>query len=280
MKRFFGILGILIIIGGLGAVFYLGWIQIRLGANDYGVVFTKMKGYDEVLIEPGKFTWRWEALIPANLTLHLFHLTPRNSRVSLKGELPSGKLYGQVFDGQPDFSYDLTLSLSYMLKPEALPRLAREAYVTPQGLSEWYKGQEDAALVEAAWLLKERMEGPDFSEAGELLPRELERELTEGLNVAFPDLNFTQAAVVNLKLPDAELYRRARRDYFSLMDNQKALRLQALEESIPQTMGQRTNLDILKNYGELFTTYPILLEYLSLHPEGAEDIFRGAGRGE
>lgn len=272
MKKFFTFLLILIILGGIGTGFYFGWIQMRLGENDYGVVFTKVKGYDQEVLEPGKFIWRWEALLPTNFTLHIFHLEPRSSRVSLKGVLPSGELYGQFFDGTPDFSYDITLSLNYMLKPEALPGLVKEAYVTPEELDTWYRGKEDAALVEAANLLRKRMEEPGFYGTAGLPAEGFEKDLTERLNEAFPELLFSQALVVNLVLPDAELYRRAREAYFSLMETRELLSARALEEATSQTMSQSVNLELLEKYGELFTTYPILLDYLNLNPQFAEEM--------
>ena len=152
--------------------------------------------------------------------------------------------------------------------------------MTPQGLSQWYREQEDAALAEASRLLREGMKDPDFPGTGRSLPGGLEEEVAEGLNAAFPELNFTGTRVINLRLPDGELYRRARTAYFSLMETQRELSAQALEKTVSLTMGRRADLELLRSYGELLTTYPTLLEYLELYPESIDKIFYGAVEGE
>jgi hypothetical protein len=57
MKKFIFLFIILLIAGG--CAFFFGWIQILIPAETYAVAFTKTGGFDDEVIEPGKFVWRW-----------------------------------------------------------------------------------------------------------------------------------------------------------------------------------------------------------------------------
>jgi len=86
MRKLFVSLIILIIVGGVG--FYFGWIQIQLPANTFGVIFTKTNGYEASVVRPGTFEWRWQRLLPTNLTLYTYTLAPQSTNVTVAGTLP------------------------------------------------------------------------------------------------------------------------------------------------------------------------------------------------
>src|SRR6056297_3206225 len=94
---------LLILIGG--AAFYFGWIQFQLDEHTYGVVFSKTSGYEEEVLRPGEFNWRWEALIPTNMTLHEIEVLPRSVDLEKSGSLPSGSIYAQAVEASTDFKY-------------------------------------------------------------------------------------------------------------------------------------------------------------------------------
>jgi hypothetical protein len=77
MKAFLITLIILVVLAG--AAFYFGWLQILLPAENYAVIFTKTGGYDETVVRPGEFSWRWQRLIPTNMTVYTFDLHPRSA---------------------------------------------------------------------------------------------------------------------------------------------------------------------------------------------------------
>ena len=93
--RFF--LTLLILLGACGTAFWFGLLSIDLEEGEYGVVYTKLKGYEDQAIKSGDFIWRWEALIPTNLTLHTFTLEPRVVALKSSGTLPSGDYYKALF---------------------------------------------------------------------------------------------------------------------------------------------------------------------------------------
>lgn len=273
MKKFFRTLIILIIIGALGAGFYFGWLQIKLGENEYGVIHTRTSGWDEDILVPGKFTWRWEALIPRNLTLHIFHVVPRHESVEISGSLPSGELYGNFFEGTPDFSYNMELTMDYKLDPSTLPSLIQLSSLSSDSLASWYDEKENKALTEVAIFLKNQFSPEsDFINLTDIIEEEFISDLMTVISEKVPELDITGAMVTRLELPDVVLYQKAREYYFSMMDTKLALNEEALKKAAVKAMDQSVNLELLEKYGELFSNYPSLLEYLSSNPSMAEEL--------
>ena len=75
------------------AAFFVGWVELSLPPGTYGVAFTKSGGWDEAAVAPGGVTWRWERLIPTNMTLHLFDLAPQEVQRRVAALLPSADVY-------------------------------------------------------------------------------------------------------------------------------------------------------------------------------------------
>ena len=136
MKKFFITLLFLIIAGGV--VFYFGWIQIQIPAEGYGVFFSKTNGYEDDVIQPGEFVWRWQRLIPTNVTIHVFQPEVKEHTVTVKGELPSGPLYAEFLRGEPDFSWQSEIYTRFTINPESLPSLVKNESITAENLSGYY----------------------------------------------------------------------------------------------------------------------------------------------
>ena len=123
------LISILLLLGAAGAIFVAGWIQILLPPATYGVLFSKTGGYDSRVMQPGVFVWRWERLIPSNVTLFLFEVQPHSIATPISGELPSaaavaGMLPGAA--GAADFRYQATVSVTFAVRPDALPVLVSD----------------------------------------------------------------------------------------------------------------------------------------------------------
>ena len=173
MKAFLIILVILVILAGV--VFYFGWVQIHLPAEHYAVVFTKSGGYDQEVIRPGEFSWRWERLIPTNMTLYIFDLHPRSREISFQGSLPSAELYSSVLPENPDFSYRGEIEVIFAVAPESLPALVAEEKLLPDQLDDFYSAQAGALSDSALETLQETDADPANSGA---LNRLVRQELT------------------------------------------------------------------------------------------------------
>lgn len=74
-------------------------------------------------IVPGSFEWRWERLLPTNVTLTAFSTEPVNSVLTVSGTLPGGETYSSLLEGNPSFSYSMTLQITASVAPEDILEL-------------------------------------------------------------------------------------------------------------------------------------------------------------
>ena len=133
MRRFWYVPAAIILVL-LVAAFLAGWLQLALPADTFGVVYTRGRGFDPAVVKPGGFTWRWQRLLPKTLVLHRFTLAPRLAELPVSGILASGAVYAALVPEKPDFSYELHVTVRYRVRPEALPRLAEQDGLRPEGL--------------------------------------------------------------------------------------------------------------------------------------------------
>jgi hypothetical protein len=267
MKAFLIILVILVVAAGV--VFYFGWIQIQLPPDHYGVIFTKTGGYDSRVVRPGEFVWRWEALVPTNLTLYRFDLEPRQVEVSFDRNLPSAELYASVLPDKPAFVVRGRLQVTFTLAPDSLPGLVKEKSLTPDGLGAFY----DTAARDMTETLQLQLRNLEPAE----LQRPLEPALREALAARMPYLQVTALVVQGLEMPDMELYQLARQSYRNLADvyqrerEQATVRLAAEQaQADRRSAEEESRLASLRKYGELFNEYPVLLKALAIEKLGGD----------
>lgn len=273
MRRFLISLVILVLAGG--AVFYFGWVQLQLPANTYGVVFTKTGGWDDTIIEPGEFRWRWERLLPTNFTLLVFPSTPHTSVVTASGTLPSGDVYGEYLDPTPDFDYEIKVELSFRVRPEDLPQLAAEEGLEPEGLEEWY-GLQESRIQDATRSMVGELYEAAYEQSRDRTVQlgSLEDELTDRLSERFSSLQFISAVPTTVKIPDFGLYEAARSLYFETIDARRAAVAESEFAAEEERISQRSQLETLRLYGEVLSEFPVLLDYFSLSAEQGFDPLR------
>lgn len=263
MKKFIVSLVILIIAGA--AVFYFGWVQYQLPADTYGVAFTKTNGWDDHVLAPGKFDWRWQRLLPTNFKLYRFRIAPRQVDVTSTGTLPSADLYSRYLEGAPSFKFDMEILISYRLKAEALPGLAKSGTTSQSGLDAWYRSFDTSVTAEAADELTAALSDlTQGSRPAQFDASALGRRLLDGLSRKYPDIIFDSAVPKKFSVPDVDLYQKARQMYFSVLDSKKASIQNAVDAAARQQVDKSNQLDLLRQYGELLTQYPVLLKYLAL----------------
>ena len=250
MKAFLIILVILVVLAG--TAFYFGWVQILLPPENYAVVFTKIGGYDDQVIRPGEFSWRWERLIPTNMTLYTFDLHPRTLEVSFEGSLPSGQLYSSILPENPDFSLSGNVTIQFGIVPESLPALVAEEKLLPEALDDFY----EAKAEQISNRLMDKLKSATLNQQME---RELARE--------FPDLKILSLRTETVRVPDLELYELARRSYKELVEirdrsREEAVARMAVEQVRTENARdqERETLEALREYGKLLNEYPILLK--------------------
>ncbi len=253
MKKALFSLILLLLLGG--TVFYFGWVQILIPEHHFGVIFTKTRGYAPEVVRPGEFTWKVERLLPTNMKLHLFDLSPRSRTIKVGGNLPSGDLYADAVQGMDSFLYSLELQLSYRIIPDSLPGLMEKTALSPDTLEEWYLTR-DSGIIEAAAQISARTGTEEFSP--ELLTEKLRSEISD----MFPELEILDARILSYSYPDYELYRTARTIYLERMASVERAETESLELERQWLASRQEKLAILEEYGRVLSEYPGLLKLL------------------
>lgn len=250
----------------LVAAFLAGWLQLALPAGTFGVVETRGRGFDPAVVKPGGFTWRWQRLLPKALVLHRFVLAPRLAELPVLGSLPSGSTYALLVPEQPDFSYELHLTVRYRVRPEALPRLAERDGLRPEGLPDWYRAA-DADLARQAAETALASTAPDAAAVAAGLVAALPAEV--------PDLELLDVVATVVRMPDRALYAALRSVYLAaLAAREPALKAAAgrlavreAEARIDEQRHERS-VAVLERYGKLLDEHPGLIQFLFLTSSG------------
>jgi hypothetical protein len=267
MRKFFGVLFLLLILGGTG--FFFGWAQLPVPPGSYGVIRSKTHGTDPRIIREGEFRWLWYKLIPTNVKVLIFTPKPVNRSIQIRGALPSGDVYADFAGLDADFSYEITGSLSFTVKAEALPDLVIRGDIADQ---EGLEGFEQRLADEILTLLSRLPGGyPEAAGSAEVPEvRELLRRVEGEIAAAYPVIENVVCGIRDFRVPDAALYRSARSLYEAYLNRQRAVLEAAAAVQAEQHIASRLRFDELEKYGELLTKYPVLLQYLALekNPEG------------
>jgi hypothetical protein len=270
MKAFLIILVILVLLAG--TVFYFGWVQIHLPSEHYGVVFTKTGGYDQEVVRPGEFSWRWERLVPTNMKLYVFDLHPQSRKISFQGSLPSAELYSSTLPENPDFSYRGDIDVTFTIAPESLPALVAEQKLLPEQLEEFYSSKAESLSNTVLETLKELETDPEDSQA-------LNRLVEQAIAADVPEIQISNLNVQVRHIPDRELYELARTSYQELVQTRDRARAEAVarlaEEQVRAENAraqERENLEALREYGELLNEYPVLLKAMAVQKLSGDQV--------
>lgn len=251
MRKLF--VSLLILLVFAGAVFYIGWVQFAVPVGSYGVMLSKTSGVYPNPIVYGDFLWRWERLLPTNTQLRIFSLDPINLTDTFSSTLPSAQLYSTKLEGEPDFSYTLTVSSTAQVKKDSLVKLVQE-----QNL----KNQEDLEklvrenlhqfnIAVTSYLLEQTQNDNTGLKAQTITTKELVKETN--LAQQWPWMEIVSAEVSDIKIPDTSLYIAAKNAYLNGI----------IEGTGGEKITESNHLSALVNLGEILTKYPALSEYLA-----------------
>ncbi|MCY4485025.1 MAG: hypothetical protein OXC12_19295 [Spirochaetaceae bacterium] len=270
-----GLISIIVLLGVAGTIFVAGWIQILLPAATYAVQFSKTGGYDARVIAPATFAWRWERVIPGNVTLYFFAVQPATVSTPIRGTLPSADTVASVLPGNVDFGYQATVSVTFSVRPEALPHLVATEGLLPESLPAWTQAKGEA-VAHAAF---ERLQTGDLAGALRNLAA-VEARVAGALAEQFPAVEIRAVRFADLRLPDLELYERARRSYLALLEaRSEARRVAALnlaserERGVAAAEARREALQVLREYGQVLEDFPILIQFLALQSDDGRESF-------
>jgi len=261
MKRLVAFLIVLLILAGV--VFYFGWIQIHLNADDYAVIFTKTGGWENEVVRPGEFAWRWQRLIPTNLKLHIFPIVPHSSSATLRGTLPGAESYAGLLEGDAPFSYVVAVNFTYRIRPESLPALARDSGLRSDALDDYYRttDSEMQQYISESTLdiLAQEETTPSASTVATIA-----RTIESRLSGRYPDFEIISVNPARLELPDTGLYRETRARFLEVLDARTAALKAAAEEMAADQSATDVELARLERYGAILEEHPILLDYFGL----------------
>ncbi len=261
MKRLLIVLLILVILGGV--IFGFGYLPLRLEAGEVAVIFTKTGGWETEVLRPGTFTWRWQALIPTNLNLERFALQPIRVDYRISGSLPGSELYTGFLDGA-SFNYLVSGEVLLLPEEESLPGLL-EAGVD-------IRDEETLTAITARVRETVEAEVQDVLDgSGQPDRTEMRRSLQNAITQAVPEIRLSSLVVEQLRLPDLDLYELTRNEFFGLIGDSLAEARSASLTAASQLGRESQRLQILQDYAEVLTSYPVLLDYFQLSDELGRD---------
>jgi len=256
IKSFLNRILLLIIIAFAGFIFWLGWEQLELSENTYAAVFTKTSGWKDKIISTDGFNWSFEKVIPTNYTIHKFKIDSIKFSYSENGELPSAKLYSEFTAIPPEnFSYNYSLVGSFKFDPNYLLSMLKDGSFDQESFIQWQteKTLEIQNVLKTFILTKIK--------DNQLLT--LEGAASSLLIDKYIFLDFSEISI-NMNNPDMQLYTLSKNRYIQNFEAQSKADEKYLVEALKQKNDEQLRLNLLKQYGEVFTKYPIMIEYLKI----------------
>jgi len=275
MKKTLVALSILVILGGF--IFFVGWIQLSVPAGKYGVLISKTGGINSTPVEPGRFRWQWERLIPTNSELVLFDLAPRTKTVSASGVLPSGDLYGDMLEGKPDFSWNFEMTITGRLRSGKLPYLVGTLNIRDQaGLDAWVDSRLSAMSREAgqslvAGLLGDSTAYSNWQNDPVLLDSAVKAALARA---GTGEIEIVETGITRSRLPDFALYATATRTYKTYQEERNQLLDRLAKSEAGSSVTEYLQIERFARLGEVLTRYPILIDYLAVSRDDAAEAFK------
>lgn len=256
IKSFFNSILLIAIIIFAGFVFWLGWIQYELEENSYGVVYTNTSGWKEKLYSPGKFNWSIEKVIPENFTIHKFTILSKPLNFNINDDLPSGELYAIYNQIDPDnFSYSYKFTGSIKFDFNFLLSKTKQGEFDESNFQEW----EDNKITEIQNTLKSFIR--EKINNSETLT--INGSTQEYIKEKYPYFLFTDFNI-NINMPDMILYTSSRNRYLQNIKIETKAEESYLIKALEKKNQDKLKLELLKEYGKVFTEYPIMIEYLKI----------------
>ena len=271
MKKFIFFMILLLIVAG--TVFYFGWI--RIPENTVGLIYSDIAGYDKEFMKPGKINWRWQKLIPKNYSIKIYANDTLKSDITVSGELPSGNVYASVLDGNPDFSYETHISISYRIIEDYLYNLAVNGQLHDNGTYSLTASAEEKLNSICSQVMKGEAEAAVNENRKAASGKELADKIRKEIEAGSEMFKIISIETTYTDFPDTELYNEGKKQYLEMLSTRKELALTQEKDNAAYSTEIEKRIETLKKYGALLTEYPILIEYLKtkdekLLPEGVD----------
>jgi hypothetical protein len=259
MKKFWVFLIIIAILGG--TLFLLGWAQLGIPVNTWGVMQSKTHGVESAVLRDGEFRWVWYKLIPTNVKIIAF--TPKTISRSFKtaGTLSQGDAYLRFTGISANFSWAVSGKIEFTLKPEALPALVSQRNIEDQAGLDTFTGELAANITNyITQQLISYSENAPF--AAEIQKNLTSNTLQAEIAGKYPDIEIVSLFLVAEAEPDFEAYRLAKTLYTDYLESQRLVLQETTRNNAEERVRSQYELDELERYGELLSKYPLLLDYI------------------
>ncbi len=256
IKKLFNSIFLILIISIFGFAFWFGWEQLELSENSYGIAFTKTSGWSNKIFSSDNFNWSFEKIIPNNYTLHIFNIEDKMLNYQTTDQLPSGKLYAEFSNiSQSNFEFKYNVAGNFRIKKESLLNFVKNGTFTSDNFESWLNSTLETVQFDLKSYIRERVINNEVIT--------LNSSSREYLSDKYNYLSFSEINI-NVNQPDILLYNLTRNRYIQNLEAQKTADEKYLVEMLKQKNSEKIKLDLLKEYGEVFTKYPIMIEYLKV----------------
>jgi len=171
------------------AIFFSGWIQLRIPAGRHALLVAKTSGWGESMIPPGAFAWSWEALLPSNLSIRSFRVSSISEPFSASGTLPEAELYAAFLQEGPAFTYAISGTISVSPSLTRLPSVIRSRSLADQkDLDSWLSEEARRACGRIADFVSRESADREFNAVLRNGGKALEEDVLSRLRPEFPDI--------------------------------------------------------------------------------------------
>ncbi len=269
MKKGVVIIVILVILGGV--VFGFGYVPLRVEPGQQLLMFSKTSGWDSEPISPGEFSWRWQLLIPTNVTFYTISSQPRRVAVQSTTALPSADLYREFLEGTPILEERISMRIRYRISDAGVLSLAPSG-IDPGSLERWYADMDDQisrTALQAVRLTFRRLLEGDTDAVDFTTP--VVEAVESAIALEHEEIILESVIIEDVLVPDIALYRLARETYGAVQRQRQAALENMTASATTARALQNERLETLARYGEILDRHPILLEYLEIAARHEED---------
>ncbi|MFP4152962.1 MAG: hypothetical protein ACLFSV_08950 [Alkalispirochaeta sp.] len=251
--------------------FGFGYVPIRIEAGEQVLLFSRTSGWDTAPVISGEFAWRWQLLIPKNVTIYRFPGELRSVTVSSSASLPSADHYRDYLEGDASLDQEIRLRLRYRISPLGIAELAPMG-LGADGLEGWYDDFDDqitmVTLETVSQAVSDRLDRADTAVSlFDVVTEEVEKHLTE----RFPEIEIATVIPEEISIPDPTLYAAAREAYMTVQAQRTETLRTLTDDGTTRQVRQDERLETLARYGEILDRHPVLLEYLEIAAQHGED---------
>lgn len=240
-------------------VFCFGLVTLRIPAGKNGVLSSRTGGVYPKIIKNGEFLWKWELLIPKNSNVCIFDQKTFSFSQNFSGKLPSSSFYSSFIKGNPDFSYNITFSISLKPEEELLVSLVKSGEVSGQSELEHYLGQ-CAELICISLVRSDSLWNGDFFKDSDGLIKLAEQN---GILSKYPQITVNELYIKDISIPDMELYNLARETVKKFQFQVDEELLSEAKEQAEKILSDERSVKKLAKIGQMLKDFPELNSLLS-----------------